>query len=270
LLYHDQDTARNWVKCAWSLYFNRGFTGLPHFPYTLAIVDDYPPYWRYFYLKDRGFPEYKGNRKEKPSVWEEIYKEAINYITHPQCPYHYLRLPSYEADDIASAIVRMSKEFNRDVFLYTIDSDWHGLVDFDLPEPEYANKYISENQEKRKVVWFNMAHWQPRIRGNQQVIEHTLKRMKREISTPAQIWDVKVELGDKSDNLIAGSPLEVISLLELPSEYDLVNNKFSYHLEQLLADNTDHSNLCHLKTAEKWFQHNGFAIPLLDYQKFPV
>lgn len=270
VLYHKKETAKTWLRCAWSLYFNRGFTGAPYFSFTLAVVDDYPPYWRAKYLKERGFPTYKGNRKEKPNLWEKVYQGAIDYITQPMCPYHYLRYPRYEADDIASAITRLSYSYERDIYLYTIDSDWHGLVNYDYPEDKKIEE-IFKKEEKKKVVWLNMAHWLPRIRGNQQVINHTRKRLKREIKEPRQIWEVKQEQGDKADNLIANSPIEVISLLELPEEHDILKNpEYDLALTRLMEDNKEHNNLEHLEKSQKWFEDEGLSIPMLDYYKFPI
>lgn len=48
---HNKETQATWLKCAWAIAINRGFTGLPYVPHTIAVVDDSNPYWRTKYLE---------------------------------------------------------------------------------------------------------------------------------------------------------------------------------------------------------------------------
>jgi hypothetical protein len=272
--YQDKETRDTWLKASWSLAFNRGFTGYKYIPHTLLIVDDSAPYWRSNYLRERGFPEYKGDRPSKPDNWFIVYNFALEYINHPKCPYHYISIPTYEADDLASAIVRLTKIYNnRDCHLYTIDSDWQGLVEAETSETETIENILEPETppEKRKVVWMNMNYWTPRIRTNKEVKEHTKKRLKSNIDTPREIWDIKSIKGDPSDNLISGSPLEVIDLVKPPKEYDILNNlNHVSTLDKAIFDYKQTTNFKHLTNAEKWFLKNGYTIPLVEYNKFSL
>lgn len=262
------ETVKSWLKAAWALKLNRGYTGLPYFPHTVVVVDDSSPYWRNDYLREQGFPEYKGGRPTKTDEWFEVNQAGIDYIHAPNSPLHYLKFERFEADDIASALVRTSPK--RLIFLHTIDSDWMGLVKDGCLNANFSlDEAIKEPWVDTTVQWVSMGKWTPRFRNVEGVIAHTLKREKTQIANPTQVWDIKAEKGDKSDNLIKGSPLEVINLLNPPPQYDLLNKpQFKTQIVQVANAGTPNSSLKHIKKAHAWFFNAGHRVPLWGYYDF--
>jgi len=103
--------------------------------------------------------------------------------------------------------------------LATVDSDWMGLI-------------------SPRTMWFCLKGYEPRVRHSEESINGwATRRLKTALTHPSQLWDVKSTQGDKSDNLPAGSPLDVISLLEPPDQYKLwLNSDFQTRLS-LVFDN---------------------------------
>jgi len=260
-------TASTWLKATWAITLNRGFTGLPYFPHTVVVVDDSSPYWREAYLRERGFPEYKGGRPSKTDEWYEVNQAGLDYVTAPNSPIHYLKFPQFEADDIASAIVRSKS--NRLVFLHTIDSDWMGLVNNGVLNSMTLDQALLEPFVEPTSLWVSMAQWTPRFRDEAGVFAHTLKREKRKIDSPPQIWDIKVEKGDKSDNLIKGSPIEVINLLNPPPEFDILQRaNYALQVRQVVNSGEPNSSFKHLKKAHDWFVESGQRVTVHGYYDF--
>ena len=262
----DNRTQQNWLKAAWALYLNRGFTGLPYCDHTVVIADDSPPYWRNKYVKERGFPEYKGGRREKPDTWYQVKEAGHGYIFSKNSPFLYLSEEGYEADDIAGTLVRM--EPKRTIILHTIDTDWLGLVR--QTNLDY-NNLLFESQTETQVLWGNLIKWTPRLRGKKEAVKYVKDKLKTTILQPREIWDVKVKKGDKSDNLIPGSPLEVIDLESPPPEFDLTKDEAKRaKFKEIANSDISNSSLNHLKTAKNWFEKEGFPIPMLDFNIFPI
>lgn len=263
----DKRTQKNWLKAAWAIYLNRGNTALPYFDHTVVICNDSPPYWRNQYLKDRGFPEYKAGRPSKPGTWYQVAEEGKNYIFSKNSPFLYLEKEGYEADDLAGAIVRSHPK--RTVILHTIDTDWLGLAK--TSNNQDRNSQIYEPQDEIQCIWANLAQWMPRLRGESEAISYVNRKLKSVISEPRQIWDVKVLKGDKADNLIPGSPLEVIDLESPPSKFDLLNNsETKKEIEEVANSPIKNSNFEHLQKGKEWFVNNGFPVPMYDFNLFPV
>lgn len=262
----DNRTQQNWLKAAWAIYLNRGATSLPYHNHTVVIADDQPPYWRNKYLMDKGFPEYKGGRPDKPDTWYQVKEAGYDYIFSKNSPFYYIREEGYEADDVAGSIVRLSPK--RSIFLHTIDTDWLGLVkqsNFD------NNSLLYEQQEETQVLWANLIKWTPRLRGRKEAIKYIKDKLKRDVNQPREIWDVKVEKGDKSDNLIPGSPLEVIDLEAPPMEFDMLRSRNTKNkIQEIANSNVGNSNFDHLIKAKKWFEREGFPIPMFDFNLFPI
>jgi len=263
----DQRTQKNWLKAAWAIYLNRGTTALPYVPHTVVICNDSPPYWRNKYLLDRGFPEYKAGRPSKPDTWYQVAQEGKDYIFSKKSPFLYLEKKGFEADDLAGAIARTSPK--RTIILHTIDTDWLGLVK--ESGDQSVEEHLYHPQKETQVLWANLAQWMPRLRGESEAIEYTQRRLKSVINSPRGIWDVKVEKGDKADNLVPGSPLEVIDLEAPPPEFDLLQNSDTkQEIEETANARIKNSHFDHLIKGKEWFVKNGFPIPMLDFNIFPV
>jgi hypothetical protein len=244
------DKANNWVKCAWVYILNRGFTESPYQPSCTIIADDSGVYWRRAYLSERGFPHYKGNRSSKDDDWYQVEKIAKSYIADSN--FIYLAFPGWEADDVAAAICQTVNGKYK-IHLNTIDSDWMGLIN-------------------GEITWCNLAHYEPRMRNlaNYKVWTDK-KKFKTKITKPADIWRCKQIEGDRSDNLIPGSPMEVIDLLNPPKEYNLLNHEvYAKSFELLKEQLIPNSNVKHLFKAQNWIIKNGFNLPGCGAQTFIV
>ena len=142
---------------------------------------------------------YKAGRKFPEATFTKL-KKAMREVATAQ---GWLELGHqfYEADDIAASIVRANRLRSEphNLILVTIDSDWLGLLD-------------------EHTKWFFMHGWFPRIRDTESSAfdSWSMRRLKRTFDEPRQLWDYKAKVGDKSDNLPSGTPLEVIDLLNPP------------------------------------------------------
>lgn len=147
------------------------------------------------YKSGRKFPEYSFRK-----LRDTMMKIAIAQ------KWQILRLPGYEADDLAASVVMLNSglptEAQHRITLVTVDADWMGLVN-------------------PNVTWFCMNGYYPRVRayGSPEFSEWSKRRLGISVSEPREIWDVKVLKGDKSDNLPIGSPIEVIDLLQPPVDH---------------------------------------------------
>ena len=266
---YGKKTQQAWLKAAWALHLNRGFTDLPYFEQTVVVVDDHNPYWRTKYLEDRGFPPYKDGRKQKGDDWYKVAEAGKKYILDAKCPFHYLSFPGYEADDVAAALVRVRAP--RLIILSTVDSDWSGLVlDSDQYRATNRFEFIKEEYGVEPTVWWvNHAHWTPRFRDEAGVRAWTKKRCRIDIDRPWELWEHKAEEGDKSDNLPPGSPIEVIDLLNPPEEHDILLDKtLSCQVEEVAHSYAANSSKSHILKAQKWFRANGFRIPVVDWNNY--
>jgi len=152
--------------------------------------------------------DYKANRqeaREKHTLidWQKEF-DAISRINSQldyTTPFHLLRIPQCESDDIASVATRVFKD--REVILATIDVDWHMLA-------YYSNVKI-----------FNLNFKTPKGKGGfvQITKEEALKILAK-----------KCRCGDKGDNVLVypnedenDSDLRktLVNLLELPQEIEL-------------------------------------------------
>lgn len=268
---HGIKTQQAWLKAAWALHLNRGYTDLPYYEQTVVVVDDHNPYWRTPYLEERGFPPYKDGRKQKGEEWYKVAQAGKDYIFSAGCPFHFLSFKGYEADDIAAALVRVKAP--RLVVLSTVDSDWSGLV---LDSEQYMKtnrfEFIKEEYGVEPTVWWtNHAHWTPRFRDEAGVRNWTKKRCKEDIVHPPELWEIKALEGDKSDNLPKNSPIEVIDLLNPPKEYDiLLQPDLLCQVEEVAHSYKANSNKEHILKCQSWFRKNGFRIPVVDYTNYPV
>lgn len=200
---------KSFARAAWGYLLNRGPLTTDYFPHIAVVVDDNSSdrqYWRKDY-----YPNYKANRKTKLPHYYDIVYIGLEYVNSIKNAIYYFNLPGYEADDFAGAFVHakrldQSLGLNKvpEIHLYTVDSDWLQLVG-------------------NGVLWHNTGPWTPLIRGHEEAILWTKKRLKADITHPQQIVDVKMRQGDKSDNLPPGSPRYLIDLINLHPEWMLWN-----------------------------------------------
>jgi len=225
------------IKGAWALKVNRGPDMLPRHSYRIVVVadsrfKDTGNYWRDKYMTDstvvkQAWEEYaekegkslaeipthyKGQRKEKTDNFWRVFDIGWAYVNEY---FPVFSQEGFEADDIAGAIYRISRDGcadsvarKRQILLSTIDRDWSQLVD-----------------ESHRVYFANTRHCFPsekiqeRLVGEQGVREHTLHRMGYELDHPKNLADWKVLHGDSGDNLPPGSPKCLFDLCEPHTEY---------------------------------------------------
>lgn len=168
-------------------------------------------YWRHDYLKqsEENKIAYKAGRKLPNNDFKRAKRLAKERTLLPA----FSHIPSfsvknYEADDLAATLVHLNRyELNNafNILLVTVDSDWLGLID-------------------DHTSWFCMHGYKPRVRSSLAQLNHWAKSNRNLLTTfsePTELWEYKSKLGDKSDNLPANSPIEVINLLNPPDTYKL-------------------------------------------------
>ena len=227
------------IKAAWALKINRGPDMLPRHSYRILVVadsryQDTGNYWRDRYMKEcpvvkqawedyaerenKSLEElpthYKGTRKEKDDTFWRVFNIGWEYA-HNYFPV--FSHEGYEADDIAGAIYRVSRDnvgggvaTRRQIFLSTLDRDWSQLVD-EGHKVYFANTRVPFPNEKIQ---------EPLV-DNEGVKDHTLHRMGYELDHPKNLADWKVKHGDMGDNLPPGSPKCLFDLCEPNPDYNI-------------------------------------------------
>lgn len=183
---------------------------------------------------------YKGTRGEKSDQLLSVIRIGFEYC-EKYFPTFYEE--GYEADDIAGAIYRRSRDFgsvcrDRQILLSTIDNDWTQLVD-EEHGVYWANTRIPRPKER----------FQDRLRGNEQVLFHTLHKAGHEISHPSELAAKKVLAGDMGDNLPPGSPIEYFDLCEAHPKYCVENLSWYDELVEALEDPSSNWQPEHMKKA---------------------
>ncbi len=186
-------------------------------PDGLIIVDDQRDenfqYWRHAYLRQRGYPEYKGNRQcttakdARPEGYHELNQALLDYISKNNIDYFVK--PGVEADDWAGLAARVNyfEATNKTLFLVSFDGDWQQLVSDEHSVLIYNTgifKKHSTLMDEAEVLYY-----------------HANKNIT--LTIPADIIEYKMEQGDVGDNLLPNSPQAVIDLIN-PRE-DVFNNK---------------------------------------------
>lgn len=156
-------------------------------------------YWRHTYLDHLGI-NYKGQRSKQESVTTCL--EAIPRLL-TKLGFNTLGVKGFEADDIAALFVTQRKA-GETIHLLTIDTDWCGLIGPGV-------HWTSLNTYHKPVHRWDL----------ESLNSWSMKRLKTTLDYPSQIWEVKANKGDRSDNLPPGSPIEVIDLLHPPNPYCL-------------------------------------------------
>lgn len=149
-------------------------------------------YWRH-----NEFAEYKAGRANRPPEWYRTIELAKEY-----CAKHNLVVLEHdgqEADDNIAEVCRKFKGVdNVRVFISSVDLDLTQLVGDNV---YYAWTFSNKGYAKITRL-FNSFH----------VCAYVKYKFKRDITHPSQIVDIKVELGDKSDNLAPGADRRLIDL----------------------------------------------------------
>lgn len=150
---------------------------------------------------------YKGNR-DTCTYQQWVAKRFHNFSTA-------WSIPGYEADDIAAAIVSHYERIgvDREIVLVTVDSDWLQLV-------------------TKSVNWCCARGFAPQWRSVESLADWFGKKLEKESKAtrmaidPSQPLDIikwKQLTGDKSDNLVKGSPVGFFDLREPLEGYKLVD-----------------------------------------------
>lgn len=184
------------------LLINNYFTLDNHF---IAVLDTKVDgkYWRDDLVKKDSGNKYKTGRKKKSLNWYSILERVLTIFKSLNIPM--VGLPTYEADDVAALIVKCAKDRGVAVDLFTVDSDWMGLID-----------------EPNNILWLNMANYPPKVRFYlKDINEWSNRRLKETLEKPSDIWTVKAAQGDASDNLPSGTNIGLIDLLNPVEGYDL-------------------------------------------------
>jgi len=250
----DEKALRSVVRALWAYRLNRGIDSIPAHDFTAIVVDDHKGpfgdglvgYWRHIEADKLGMPEYKGGRPDKPSLFPIILEEGYNYVRSPGSTFHFFEKEYYEADDIAGKIARIQREsppLDRHILLSTLDGDWQGLV-----------------SDKDNIVWCNTGPWLPRIRTEEEVCDYYLRKEKLKISTARETYTVKVEVGDKGDNLMPGTPLRFFDLYDEDPVWGWTEDEVST-LTRIMSDTRQSNRADHLERAGKYLRSLGMFLP---------
>jgi hypothetical protein len=250
----DEEALRKVVRALWAYRLNRGIDSLPPHDFTALVADDFKGefgegqkgYWRHIEAEKLGMPEYKGGRPDKPSLFPIILEEGYKYIKSPGSTFHFFEKKYYEADDIAGKIARIQRDsppIDRYILLSTLDGDWQGLV-----------------SDKDNIVWCNTGPWLPRIRTEEEVCDYYLRKEKLKISTARETYTVKVEVGDRGDNLMPGTQLRFFDLYDEDPVWGWTEDEVST-LTRIMSDTRRSNRPDHLEKSKKFLQSLGMFLP---------
>jgi len=191
---------------------------------------------------------YKGTRGHKSDQLLNVIRIGFEY-----CREHFPVFceEGFEADDIAGAIYRRSRDHggvcrDRQIFLSTIDNDWTQLVD-ESHDVYWANTRVPRPRER----------FQDRLRGEEQVLFHTLHKAGHEINHPSELAAKKVLAGDMGDNLPPGSPIEYFDLCEAHHRHNIESLSWYDDLVGALNDPDPNWRKDHMKQANSALMKAG-------------
>ena len=253
----DEGKLRLIAKAMWAYRLNRGIDSLPERDFTAIVVDDkkgpipemgegYVGYWRHLEANKLQMPEYKGGRPSKPSLFPIILEEGYKYILSAGSKFHFFDKEYYEADDIAGKIARIQRTdapLNRHILLSTLDGDWQGLV-----------------SDQHNIIWCNTGPWLPRIRTEAEVCDYYLRKEKLNIRTARETYTVKVEVGDRGDNLEPGTHLRFFDLYEEDEIWSWTEEETAA-LKAIMADPNPSNRPDHLASAKSFLTGIGMFLP---------
>lgn len=259
------------IKGAWALKINRGPDMLPRHSYRIVVVADSRfrdtgNYWRDRHMRSSSEVQtawlnyaekegkdlseipthYKGTRGEKTENFWRVFNIGWEYVNKY---FPTFSQEGFEADDIAGAIYRLSRDSGADsvvrkrqIFLSTLDRDWSQLVD-ENHKVYFANTRVPFPNEKI----------QERLVGNQGVIEHTAHRMGFDLDHPKNLSDWKVKHGDAGDNLPPGSPKCLFDLCEPNEVYCIEESPWFQDLEDCVNNSASNIRLDHFEQTLRQF-----------------
>lgn len=254
----DEGKLRLIAKAMWAYRLNRGIDSIPERDFTAIVVDDckgpipemgegYVGYWRHLEANTLKMPEYKGGRPSKPSLFPIILEEGYKYIKAAGSKFHFFEKEYYEADDIAGKIARIQRTNppipGRHILLSTLDGDWQGLV-----------------SDEHRIIWCNSGPWLPRIRTEAEVCDYYLRKEKLHIKTARDTYTVKVEVGDRGDNLEPGTPLRFFDLYEEDEVWGWTDEE-TETLRAIMSDTTRSNRPDHLASAQSFLTGIGMFLP---------
>lgn len=211
---------------------------------------DRKPYWRCDFE-----PEYKGHRGSPPFAFAHV-ERAFEDLRR-EVKLIAMSLTGSEADDVAASVIRLRNQLPfSQYFLFTVDSDWQGLV------------------VDTRVTWCDTVGYEPRVRSREEIYSWLATKHKnqsvrdqllwplpeKEEFVPQDIWKWKSAVGDSSDNLPAGTPEYLINLFNPPAEYDPIVR----HRESIMATITrvQRHTFQIASNLERTIQYFGVGLPL--------
>jgi hypothetical protein len=96
------------------------------------------------------------------------------------------------------------------------------------------------------------------------------KHFKTPIRYPCDIWKAKQIEGDKADNLVPGSPIEVIDLLTPPTEFDLLQTEHKDTLSSVFDFEHPNTEEGDIRKAHTWILKQGLSFPGCGANFHPV
>lgn len=181
---------------------------------------------------------YKAGRKFPAYSFKKIRMLVYRYLELINA--QRLFCTGFEADDMAAALVatNTAKGNPANIMLLTVDTDWMGLIN-------------------PSVTWVCMTGYAPAFRDTLEICNAWAKKsLKATLGTWREIWDIKGQKGDKSDNLPPsnGLLLPVIDLLNPPAQYryweqqkGLLHDCFGFHTGLRFSPEAGRAALHHLK-----------------------
>lgn len=254
----DETKLEQLITAFWAHKLNRGPDMINLEEFCVVIVDDskHPlgdfseastsgsGYWRHIEAHKLGNPEYKGGRGEKPSTFSLVEKLGREYAS--KAKFVCLAKPFFEADDIAGEICRIKRAAKpgsvlskRIIYLSTLDSDWCGLV-----------------SDEHKIIWANTGPWLPRLRSETEVCDYFFRKEGLVMSKARDCYDFKVQYGDASDNLPAGTPLRLFNLYDPDDEWSFTPEE-TESISTLLEVITPNNRADHAQTANTFIRSHG-------------
>ena len=242
----NRELAHEWFVAKWAYKLNRPIPWLANQPakgWYVIVVDDYKrsdgTYWRNDYVLAENLPRYKGNRNiaDRPEAYSLIHQSVLNYLDSPECPIPLFREEGFEADDWAGVAYRQT-DGKQPIFLYTVDNDWLQLADDD-----------------KQVLFACTKSYKPRLRTEYEALRWAHGKGWL-LTSPKQIADKKAIYGDEGDNLMPGSPIGVIDLIEpslLPSESE------RQRLGKCLSPKYSNTSEKHAQAAYDWLLRHDLA-----------
>jgi hypothetical protein len=191
---------------------------------------------------------YKGTRGDKTEAFFFVYNIGKEYC---QSYFPWYWQLSYEADDLAGSIARLSRSSEEDsvikqrqILLHTCDRDWAQLID-DENKIYFSNSRMCRPNERI----------QEQLQKEEGVLEWVEYKMKVEIKHPSEMAVHKSVQGDMCDNAVKGSPVEL---------YDLINPHPKWNIDELLW--TDEFRDC-MNNPEPNTRHDHYEQALRQFTK---